>query len=212
METYILNMPQRQDRKSSVSHEFEEKAEFSYHFVTPISHQIPRVSHWLSFQDITKKAKGTNLDYFIFCEDDHVFTDAYNETYLLSMIREADTLGADILLGGASAMKSPIQISEHLFWLNIFNGTQFVIVFKRMYEAIINSKYDEETVVTDFFLSLLSDNIFVIYPFISVQKEFGYSDVTLSNNKSGHVEELFQGTTNGLNILNKVRRYYDRLL
>ena len=34
----------------------------------------------------------------------------------------------------------------------------------------------------------------VLYPFISRQKDFGYSDVTASNNNKGHIEDLFDKT------------------
>ena len=63
--------------------------------------------------------------------------------------------------------------------------------------------------ITDFHISSNSDNIFVTYPFFSVQKEFGYSDVTSFNNKEGYVDGLFKGTSIGLDILDKVRTFYE---
>lgn len=209
MDVCILNMPQRQERKQSVSQEFANKPEFSIHFIVPVKHQIPRISHWLTFYELVRQAKEQNLDYFIFCEDDHIFTSDYNEQLLSKRVTEADRLGAEILLGGVSAMKIPIQVTEHLFWLHVFNGTQFVIIFKRFYDRLLRYGRDREDVVTDYYLSSISDNIFVMYPFISIQKEFGYSDVTSFNNKKGYVDHLFEGTTRRLKILNKVRIFYN---
>lgn len=42
-------------------------------------------------------------------------------------------------------------------------------------------------------------------PFISVQKDFGYSDVTHSNNvKKGQIETLFKKTERRLSMIHKV--------
>ncbi len=50
-----------------------------------------------------------------------------------------------------------------------------------------------------------------MYPFISTQKEFGYSDVTNENDKTNRIEKLFDETQQKLEILNKVRNYYLQL-
>lgn len=211
MQVYILNMPQRQERKLNVMQEFADKPEFATHFVMPVKHQIPSISHWLTFYELVKQAQEQGLDYFVFCEDDHIFTSDYEEREFFRQVAEAGRLEADILLGGVSSMKVPIQITDHLFWLHLFNGTQFVIVFKRFYNRLLECGKDKQDVVTDYFISSISGNIFVMYPFISIQKEFGYSDVTSFNNKKGYVDGLFHGTSKGLEILNKVRRFYNDL-
>lgn len=211
MDVYILNMPERQERRESVMKTFMGKNCFTLHIVTPISHPIPRVSHWLTFLHLTRKAKALGLDYFVSCEDDHVFTEHFDERQFLCTLYEADRLKADILTGGISWMFTPIQVSDHLFWLERFNGTQFVIVFSRFYNKILSVNWNDEKVVTDFHISANSENIFVIYPFISIQKEFGYSDVTSFNNKKGYVTRLFKETSNGLSILNRVKNFYHGL-
>lgn len=45
-----------------------------------------------------------------------------------------------------------------------------------------------------------------------MQKEFGYSDVTILNNEKGKVERLFKKTSGRLNILKKVKDFYDKHL
>ena len=210
LNVYILNMPQRQERKASVEREFEKrKSIFNTTFVCPIGNVIPRVSHWLTFLNLVRNAKQEALPYFVFCEDDHIFTNDYDEPFFIDTFCEADAIEADVLLGGVSWMDVPVQVTDHLFWLNGFNGTQFVIVFSRFYDRILDSQYDERHVVTHFHISSNSDNIFVTYPFFSVQKEFGYSDVTSFNNKEGYVDGLFKGTSIGLDILDKVRTFYE---
>ncbi len=212
LNVYILNMPQRKERKVSVGREFEKKKElFKTTFVCPVENKNPRVSHWHTFLQLVAKAKQQGLPGFVFCEDDHVFTSDFDESLFSDTVGEADMLGADILLGGVSWMDAPVQVRKHLFWLNRFNGTQFVIVFSRFYDRILSSQYDERRVVTDFHISSNSENIFVAYPFFSVQKEFGYSDVTPFNDRDGYVDGLFKATSNGLRIMDKVRSFYDGL-
>lgn len=121
-------------------------------------------------------------------------------------------MGADLLSGGVSWMRDSLQVRENLFWIERFTGMQFTVVFKRFYDKILAIKYDEnQKYVTDSFLSMLSDSIFVMHPYISVQKEFGYSDVTEKNNKEGYVQSLFERTDKTLCILKKVRNHYGKL-
>ena len=125
-------------------------------------------------------------------------------------IAEADRLEADVLSGGVSWSGDAVQCSDHLFWLKGFNGMQFTVVFRRFYDALLQD-HPKVSFVTDIRLSELSDNIFVTYPYLSVQREFGYSDVTPCNNPRGHVDWLFRTTREKFRILNKVRSYYQAL-
>ena len=58
--------------------------------------------------------------------------------------------------------------------------------------------------VADEFLSRILTNKMVLYPFISVQREFGYSDVTPSNNQKGKITQLFIDTAQRLDRLNNI--------
>ena len=48
--------------------------------------------------------------------------------------------------------------------------------------------------VADEFLSKILPNKLAIWPFISVQSEFGYSDVTGNNAQTGMLRSLFENT------------------
>jgi len=89
-----------------------------------------------------------------------------------------------MLSGGYSWFGNAIQVSERLFWADKFNGMQFTIVFHKFYQSILDADF-VESVVTDISLSDITNNKFVMYPFISVQSDFGYSDVTRKNNEIG---------------------------
>ena len=201
----------RQERRKSVLNEFKKCTHCCIKIISPIWNSIPRISHWITLVNIVKEAKQSGLDYFIFCEDDHCFTTYYNNKIFDDTLNEARKLNADLLLGGISWMDTPIQISNNLFWVKKFNGLQFAVIFNSFYERILNSNFKEEDIISEINLSKLSDNIFVMYPFISIQKEFGYSDVTLGNEKKGYVEGLFKNTQMRLDILNKAKHFYDEL-
>lgn len=206
---YIPNLTKRTDRKASIEKQFKNKNEFELNFVQAIEHKIGAFGLWQTFMNIVRNEYNKKSNFFIFCEDDHVFTENYNKEYLFERIMEADFLKADILSGGVSWMMTPIQCSKHLFWLERFNGMQFTIIYSRFYETLIQAD-TKEGFTTDIKISDLSDNIFVMNPYISIQKEFGYSDVTSSNNKKGYVNGLFQTTSNRLRILDKVKNFYNK--
>ncbi len=206
---YIPNLIQRTDRKSSIIKQFEGKKVFDVYIICPVYDEVAHNSLWKTFYDIVRKEAEMKSEFFIFCEDDHVFTKEYSEQFLLKQIFLAKELGADILSGGMSWHDMVLQVKNDLFWVNRFNGMQFTIIFQHFYEKILLSDRDADR-ITDNFLSTLTDSIFVTFPYISIQKEFGYSDVTKGNNEEGYVKGLFEKTENSLAILNKVRNYYGK--
>ena len=66
-----------------------------------------------------------------------------------------------------------------LYQVDWFWCTQFIVVYASLYDRILSYNFDDDTV--DGVLSELASCKLVIHPFISEQKDFGYSDVTLSN-------------------------------
>lgn len=207
---YIPNLPERTDRIKSITHQFAGREEFVLHIVPAIRHVIGAYGQWKTFVSIVRKEAEKNQPYFIFCEDDHVFTNNYEFDYLTKCIIEADKYEADILCGGIGLVKDPIQCGEHLFWIRTFNGMQFTVIFRRFYQRILNSD-QSEGYICDNYLSELSDNKFVMYPFISKQKEFGYSDITIYNNEKGHINRCFLNVNNTLKAVAKVKNYYESI-
>lgn len=210
IQVYIPNMKDRIERRESIIHQFSDKRLFNLNLVVPEEHTIPATSLWRTFIKITETENKKGSNYFVFCEDDHIFTKNYSDESLLKSIKEANSLGADIISGGFSWYDMPIQITDHLFWVKRFNGMQFTVIFNKFYPVILNS----DTVgnkTLDWYLSTLTDDIFVMSPYISVQKEFGYSDVTKKNNEEGYVTGCFDRCNSVLNILRKVKFKYEEL-
>lgn len=204
---YIVNLPQRTDRREHILAQFYDRSEFNVHIKTPVVHTIGAVSLWLTLRDIVKEEKEKDSPYFILCEDDHTFTNAYSAELLEKCIMCADSLQADILSGGVSWFSSAVKTADSLFWIERFTGMQFTVIYNRFYDQLLESAYDD-LVVTDFHISEMTQRKLMIYPYISVQSEFGYSDVTKQNNDSGYVEKIFYAAINRFEVLNKVAEHY----
>lgn len=204
---YIVNLPQRTDRREHILTQFYDRLEFIVHIKTPVVHTIGAVSLWLTLRDIVKEEKEKDSPYFILCEDDHTFTNAYSAELLEKCIMRADSLQADILSGGVSWFSSAVKTADSLFWIERFTGMQFTVIYNRFYDQLLESAYDD-LVVTDFHISEMTQRKLMIYPYISVQSEFGYSDVTKQNNDSGYVEKIFHAAINRFEVLNKVAEHY----
>lgn len=207
MPVYAVNLARRTERYLHITHEFAGKPEFDLTVVPAIEHQTGAYGLWKTIQKIVEIEARKKSDYFILCEDDHTFTRQYSPEFLFQSIGQAEALGADLLSGGYSWFENALQISEHLFWVHKFTGMQFTVIFRKFYRAILDADFGEE-VITDISLSGITDNKLVIYPYISTQKEFGYSDVTSKNNFDGFVESIFVKAMEQLDILNKVKQYY----
>ena len=208
---YVPNLPVRTDRRESIEHQFADKPVFQLQLMTPVPDKKGYISLWRTFFSAVRREYEKGSDYFIFCEDDHMFTASYDEVKLFSQIAEAQAMESDLLMGGISWMRDVLQVRDDLFWVSAFNGMQFTIVFRRFFENILATEQSGYDHVTDHYLSTLTESMFVIYPFISVQKDFGYSDATPTNNKAGYVRSLFVSTSERLRILDKVRKYYNNL-
>lgn len=204
---FAINLIHRTDRKANITAQFHGKEEFKLTVVPAIESPIGALGLWQTIQKIVQREISRGSDFFILCEDDHQFTNDYSKERLLASIQEAEQLEADILSGGVSWFDTGIQIAEGTFWVKTFNGMQFTVIFNRFYSKIEGAEFKLGD-AADFKISALSDSKLVMYPFISVQKEFGYSDVTRKNNEEGFVSRIFDETSNRFAILKKVRSHY----
>lgn len=207
MQVFVINLPARNERRSSIMREFQANPEFDIELIVPVSHPKPNVSLWLTIQQVVRKQLNKEDDFFIFCEDDHQFTKNYNAAFLQKCIADAQQSDADILLGGVSWQRTSVQVSKNLYWIENFSGLQFTVIFKKFFQKVLSADFGNRD-TADHKISELTNKKFVIYPTISTQKEFGYSDVTPDNNATGRVDFLFEKTNKIFDSLNKVRSYY----
>lgn len=209
---YAINIKERKDRLLSIQNEFEKKEEFRFEIIMTEKNENGALGLWENIVKIINEAKCFNYDYVIICEDDHQFTESYSCKTLKDCILEAQNKGADILLGGVSWFKSPLQISRNLFWLERFSGLQFTVVFNRFFDVILNTEFGTED-AADYKISELTQNKFFIHPFISTQADFGYSDATdkNNNNRDGYFTRLFEKSSEVLMKLKYVKEFYTNI-
>lgn len=208
--TYVVNLKERPDRKMHIIQEFSERPEFDVTIVSAIRDKIGSWGLWLTIKTIVKEARDKNYDYIIICEDDHIFTKDYDKISLSNLIENLKMNKADILLGGASWFDTALPISRNLFWVKKFHGLQFTVVFKSFYEKLLNMEMKKGN-NADIKMSNYSDRSFVCYPYISFQKEFGYSDVTIRNSQKGYVSKIFENRMEKLKQLHEVATYYKKI-
>ena len=207
--TYIINLRFRSDRKENVLKEFEGKYEFNVTIVDAIQHQIGSIGLWKTIQYILSDLTTGESEFVLICEDDHQFTSEYSKEILLNSITKAKELGADILCGGVSWFSNAIRINETIWWVEKFTGTQFIILFKRAWKPILEADFGIYD-TADLKLCSLTENVFLMCPFISIQKEYGYSDATPKNNQEGRIKELFESSREGVDINNMVTQRFNK--
>lgn len=205
--TFVINLQQRTDRKTNVLKEFSGREEFKLTLVEPKQHAVARISLWNTVKYIIEYLTRPEEEYIVICEDDHQFTDCYKKEFLYECIEQANDRNADILSGGVSALDHFVRVSEKIVWMGNFSGLQFTVVYQRFFKTLLNAFFTD-TDAADMKISKLTENKYFIFPFISTQKEFGYSDVTPLNNNSGRVDALFNRASNSVKYVDQVTAFY----
>ncbi|WP_207512770.1 hypothetical protein [Longitalea luteola] len=175
--TYVINLPERTERRAHIEAQFQGRDEFDVKYIEACRHDIGAVGLWLSIRKIIQMAIDNDDEVIIICEDDHEFSEYYTKEYLIKNIFEAHFQGADYLCGGSGGVAQAVPVTENRYWGSMCLSTQFIIVFRKFFNRILDQPFDDK-VIADRFLSNLTVNKMVLYPFISFQKDFGYSDVT----------------------------------
>ncbi|WP_293788736.1 hypothetical protein [uncultured Pedobacter sp.] len=192
--TYIINIKERTDRLAFILSEFNKRQEFDISVIEACTHKIGAVGLWQSILKIVNLAIQNDDDVIIICEDDHEFTNDYNSKYLVGNIIDAHEQGAEILSGGIGHFGYAVPLTLNRYWVNPFQSTQFIVLYKSIFPKILKYKF-KKTDVADLVLASLTSHKMVLYPFISRQKDFGYSDITPQHNEQpGLVKEMFRRT------------------
>lgn len=209
--TFIINLESRHERLENVLKEFVGRDEFEINIIKAVKHKIGAAGLFKSIQLAISIAKDNDDDVIIICEDDHVFTEHYSKEILFKNIVEAHAQGVEILCGGISGgYKTAIPVSKNRIWLDSYYCNQFIVIFKSLFDVIIDTKFDEAKKV-DHTLSTLTMNKMTMFPFISVQKYFGYSDVTAYNQDNPEwAKSRFEIASNDLKRVWQVYNFYNR--
>lgn len=189
--TYIINLPERPERLAHIKQQFKDRKEFMTTIVTACRHEIGAVGLWESIRKIIKMAMENDDDVIVICEDDHQFTPEYSRDYFLKNVLEAYSQGTDYLNGGIAAFENCVMVGRNRFWTDRPTCTQFIVIYSSFFQKILDAPYDDR-VLADAMLASLTANKIVLHPFISIQRDFGYSDITtLFDNTNGIVGRMF---------------------
>ena len=207
--TYVINLRERTERKEHIVKEFEGKTEFEVNFVEACTHPIGAVGLWNSIVKIIHQAVQEDHDVILICEDDHYFTEHYSQEYLFENILNAHEQGADILSGGIGGFGYAVPVAKNRYWVDWLWCTQFIVVYKKFFRKILDYEFkDDDT--ADGVISKLSDNLMTLYPFISRQKEFGYSDITQANKDNPNlITQHFERTDRYLSSIHHISTFYN---
>lgn len=208
IDVFVINLENRFDRREHILNVFENyKDKFNVNIIKAVTDVDGAQGLFKSYQKAIRLAKEKNLEYVVVCEDDHNFKEEFNFELFFASILQARFFNADILLGGPSFIQDCFFCNEFLLWVNFFTGLQFSVVYAKFYEKILNFTLLDGGVF-DMALGGLSENIFCIYPTISYQKNFGYSDVTEKNNNVS-VEKYFKDCEMKIDSVYRVSKFYD---
>lgn len=201
--TYVINLKDRTERLQHIEKEFEEKKEFDLNIVEACEHSNGRVGLWNSIVKIINIAIENKHAHIVICEDDHLFTEHYSKEYFIRNLIDAKEQGVDLFSGGIGGFGFAVPTSKNRYWVDWFFCTQFIVVFENFFHEILSYDFkDEDT--ADGVLSEISVNKMTIYPFVSIQKDFGYSDVTESNNQNGLITQHFTSTEKRLSQIHTI--------
>lgn len=207
---YAINLKKRPDRLKHIENEFFNKPEFDLKVIEAVEHTIGDIGLWKSLVKCVNLAKQNGDDVFILCEDDHQFTENYNARFLFENLITAHGKGADLLIGGSTGgFNLTVPVTENLIWVNHYCSNQFLIIFSKFYNSIItHTEFDFKKKV-DNTLAGLALNKFIIYPYISTQRLFYYSDVTKYNDiYPENITERFEQAEKKLALVSSVYKHY----
>lgn len=187
---YLINLPERTDRLEHITQQFEGRTEFDLTIIEANKHKIGAIGLWQSIIKVINIAIEKGEDVIILCEDDHEFTPYYSTQRLFDNIVGAAEQGAKILLGGISNFGQAIPIAKNRCWIDNFQCTQFTIVYRSFFQQILNESFGEKD-AADLKFSEMTSHKMVFYPYISTQKDFGYSDIPIKGLPTSQYAQMF---------------------
>lgn len=204
---YIINLADRTDRRDHILAQFEGRQEFAPILVEAYKDPVGAYGLWKSIVKAVKMAKENEDSVMILCEDDHLFTPQYSAQAFLRQLVSANEQGCDILMGGIGGFGAAVPTAYARFWVDWFWSTQFVVVYAHSFDKILNYEFKKGDTADGIFSQIFSRKM-TIYPFISVQHDFGYSDVTRNNNRENEIENLFATASKRLQLIEQEYKAY----
>lgn len=206
--TYIINRKVRTERKAHILQEFAGRDEFDLRLVEACEHRNGAIGLWQSICKIVQQAQAEGREMILLCEDDHCFTAHYSKDYFFTQLLAAQRQGAELVNGGIGGFGTAVPVALHRSWVDWFWSTQFVVVFAPLFSRILAYDFQEND-TADGVLSQLTHHKMALYPFVSTQQSFDYSDISESNHTHpDRIEAYFQKASQRLRQIHSVQQYY----
>lgn len=134
--------------------------------------QAGKIFYLLYESEIIKEIQDAIKDniekeYLLFSTSSNT-TEKNSLIHVENCITKVQTKNADILLGNIQYFKQILQVEENIFCVDQFQGSSFFVIFKKFYSKIL--AFNQHSSIEDQ-MRKTTDNIFVIYPFVSSDKE-----------------------------------------
>jgi glycosyl transferase family 25 len=170
--TYIINLKERDDRKSYILEEIKKLPGLSYEIVDAIRDETKTC--FASHIKCIQQAKDNNLPYVLILEDDAMFTNDCI-TIFNSAFDQIQNKQWDMLYLGANLNSPAHSITPLLLKLSGAYTTHAYMVHERFYDTILNLKLDFEIDVC--YSKLMENhNVYMCDPIIAYQLP-SYSDL-----------------------------------
>lgn len=165
IQTYIINLPARADRRT---HILTEVGKIPFLTPTIIDGIVDGTGTCFQSQrNCIQKAKNMGLEYVLVLEDDAIFTDNCQEV-LTKALSEVEKIDWDMLFLGANLHSLAYTVSDRLCKLTGAYCAHAYIVHSRFYDTILSLPHDREMDV--YYAQLMRDNnIYICKPMIAYQ-------------------------------------------
>ena len=200
---YAFNLKSRPDRLANLKKQFADKPEFDVTYIIADKHENGAVGLWQNICKAVRMAQQRGEEVVILCEDDHEFTEHYNRERFVAQIAGAYRQGAELLNGGIGGFGTAVPISPTRYWVDWFWCTQFIVIFAPLFPKIVTYNF-LSTDTADGVLSKLSHETIAMFPPISTQKNYGYSDITQHESQTDFQNNIFAVTNERLKTISEV--------
>ncbi|MBA0883534.1 hypothetical protein [Flavobacterium undicola] len=208
--TYVINLFKHPDSLSHIKKQFDNRNEFTVNYLECFEDEQEAIHLWRNITKIVQLAMEADENVIIICKNTHEFTPFYSKQILLNSIIGAAEQGVNILFGGIGVFGQAIPVTKNRFWIDTFQQTPFIILFRPIFELILRESFTEKDTV-DLKLSEMTSHKMVMYPYISVRKKIEDSiSSSLKNDEVNNID-MFDIAQKRLSKIDTIAQMYQEI-
>lgn len=168
--TYIMPLQTLYDNER-LKAEFKDKNEYNLKFVPLVKVAKEPIDRLNTLKNIVREAQIADEDFILVCDDKHTFTSDYSFSEFKKAIIKAYYLNTKMLLCGFLGEGNNILfLNSSLFWLDSFSKSSFLVLYKSIYQNILDLVPDNTLSYEDQ-LSSITSNKLCLFPIISASRK-----------------------------------------